>query len=82
MRRGESPANAEPRPAGKRGEAGQPQIDAIADLFGPLDEHRTPQVNPTTLAKMVQRKTPELIPLFERQVRRLICSATTNSGWK
>ena len=51
-------------------------------FFGALDEHRTPQVNPTTLAKVVQRKTPELIPLFERQVRRLICGATTNSGWK
>ncbi|KWR72627.1 hypothetical protein RN04_07325 [Arthrobacter sp. W1] len=62
---------ADPRLSGTLTDAGQPQIDAIADLFSVLDEYRTPQVNLTKLAKVVHRKNPELIPLFDRQVRRL-----------
>lgn len=62
---------ADPRLSGTLSDAGQPQLDAVADLFGVLDERQTPQVNLTKLAKVVHRKNPELIPLFDRQVRRL-----------
>lgn len=62
---------ADPRLIGTLTDAGQQQLDAVSDLFGILDEYPSPQVNLTKLAKVLHRKNPELIPLFDRQVRRL-----------
>lgn len=44
-------------------------FDAIADLFGILDERPTPQVGKTKLMKVLHRRRPELIPLFDENIR-------------
>lgn len=45
-------------------------LDAVADLFGILDEEPTSQVGKTKLMKVLHRKKPELIPLFDGNIRR------------
>lgn len=45
-------------------------LDIIADLFGILDEHPTQHVGKTKLMKVLHRKRPELIPLFDENIRR------------
>lgn len=59
------------RMTGTLANAGQAQIDAIADLFGLLDQHKSPMVGLTKLSKLVHRKMPALIPLFDSNVRSL-----------
>jgi hypothetical protein len=45
-------------------------LDAIGRLFAPLDAKPRPfGVKATTLAKVLHRKRPEFVPLFDRQVR-------------
>lgn len=52
-------------------DAGDQTLEAIADLFGVLDEEvPTPQVGKTKLSKVLHRKKPDLIPLFDKQVFR------------
>lgn len=51
-------------------QAGPETISAIADIFGILDTHPTPQVGKTKLMKVLHRKRPELIPLFDENIRR------------
>lgn len=45
-------------------------FDSIADLFGTLDEHPTCRVGKTKLMKVLHRRRPELIPLFDENIRR------------
>lgn len=59
------------RLAGTFAEAGQPQIEAIANLYGVLDGRKTPEVGLTKLSKLVHRKMPELLPLYDANVRAL-----------
>lgn len=51
--------------------AGPDTLAALADLFGILDDHRpTPEVGKTKLMKVLHRKRPRLIPLFDENIRR------------
>lgn len=60
-----------PVPVGQLEDAGEVTLEAIADLFGVLDEcSPTPQVGKTKLSKVLHRKLPDLIPLFDRNVFR------------
>ena len=63
-------ALANPALTGNLGDAGSETLDAIADLFGILDEAPTPYVGKTKLMKVLHRKRPELIPLFDENIRR------------
>lgn len=45
-------------------------LSAIADLFGILDNQPTHQVGKTKLMKVLHRKRPGLIPLFDENIRR------------
>lgn len=45
-------------------------LSAIADLFGILDKHSTPLVGKTKLVKVLHRKKPRIIPLFDENIRR------------
>lgn len=51
-------------------DAGPETLSAIADLFGILDSCPTPQVGKTKLLKVLHRKRPNLIPLFDASIRR------------
>lgn len=52
-------------------DANEQTIEAIADLFGILDDFRpTPEVGKTKLMKVLHRKRPRLIPLFDENIRR------------
>ncbi|GGJ69666.1 hypothetical protein GCM10007173_30510 [Glutamicibacter ardleyensis] len=63
---------ADPRLTGTFAEASQTTVEAIADLFGILDDHRpTDYVGKTKLLKVLHRKRPELIPLYDENIRRL-----------
>lgn len=42
--------------------------EAIADLFDVLEEKRADNVKLTTLSKVLQRKRPELLPLFDAKI--------------
>ncbi|WFP17249.1 DUF6308 family protein [Citricoccus muralis] len=62
---------ADPALDGTLEDAGDETLDAIADLFGVLDEYApTPQVGKTKLSKVLHRKLPALLPLFDKQVWR------------
>lgn len=50
--------------------ADQGTIDAIARLFGILDEKRPKHVSLTKLSKVLHRKRPELLPLYDRNIWR------------
>jgi hypothetical protein len=45
-------------------------LTAVADLFGILDEAPTAYVGKTKLMKVLHRKRPDLIPLFDENIRR------------
>lgn len=54
--------------------AGTETLEAVADLFGILDEHNdTAYVGKTKLLKVLHRKRPALIPLFDENIRQLYC---------
>lgn len=55
---------------GNFADAGPETLSAIADLFGVLDTHPTHQVGKTKLMKVLHRKRPSLIPLFDENIRR------------
>jgi hypothetical protein len=44
-------------------------LDAIVSLFGILEEKPTKHVQLTTLSKVLHRKRPELLPLFDANIR-------------
>jgi hypothetical protein len=44
-------------------------LEAIADLFDVLEEKPADNVKLTTLSKVVHRKRPELLPLFDAKIR-------------
>lgn len=48
--------------------AGSETIEAIVNLFGILEEHPTSYVRLTTLSKVLHRKRPELLPLFDKNI--------------
>lgn len=56
--------------AGDSADAGSKTLGAIANMFGILDKHPTRQVGKTKLMKVLHRKRPELIPLFDENIRR------------
>lgn len=43
-------------------------IDAMVNLFGILEEHPTSHVRLTTLSKVLHRKRPKLLPLFDKNI--------------
>jgi hypothetical protein len=43
-------------------------LDAIVDLFGILEEQPTKYVRLTTLSKVLHRKRPDLLPLFDDKI--------------
>lgn len=44
-------------------------LEAIADLFDVLEEKPADNVKLTTLSKVLHRKRPELLPLFDAKIR-------------
>lgn len=44
-------------------------LEAIADLFDVLEERPADNVKLTTLSKVLHRKRPELLPLFDAKIR-------------
>ncbi|MBO1266659.1 DUF6308 family protein [Arthrobacter cavernae] len=50
--------------------ADQPLIDRVARLFGVLDKRRPKHVSLTKLSKVLHRKRPGLIPLYDKNIRR------------
>lgn len=48
--------------------AGSETIEAIVNLFGILEEYPTSYVRLTTLSKVLHRKRPELLPLFDKNI--------------
>lgn len=63
---------ADPRLSGSLADAAPETIEALADLFGILDDYRpTKQVGKTKLMKVLHLKRPELIPLYDENIRRL-----------
>lgn len=60
----------DPALTGTLAEADQGTVDAIARLFGILDEKRPKHVSLTKLSKVLHRKRPELLPLYDRNIWR------------
>ncbi|RNL51870.1 hypothetical protein D7003_14815 [Arthrobacter oryzae] len=61
---------ADPRLKGTLKEAEDDTLEAIAELYGILDEHPQHQVQLTKLSKVLHRKRPELLPLYDENIRR------------
>lgn len=60
---------ADPALFGTLADAGQITMDALARLFGILDDYNPNQVGLTKLSKVLHRKRPELIPLYDENIR-------------
>ncbi|MDQ0676556.1 hypothetical protein QFZ36_004182 [Pseudarthrobacter siccitolerans] len=60
----------DPRLTGTLEEASGDTLDAIADLYGILDDHPQHQVQLVKLSKVLHRKRPELLPLYDKNVWR------------
>lgn len=60
---------ADPAMRGTFAGAEQPTLEALARLFGVLDDYKPNQVSLTKLSKVLHRKRPELIPLFDENIR-------------
>jgi hypothetical protein len=61
---------ADPRLRGTLQEADDDTLVAIAELYGILDERPQHQVQLTKLSKVLHRKRPELLPLYDENIRR------------
>lgn len=48
--------------------SGPATLEAIVNLFGVLEEHPTKHVRLTTLSKVLHRKRPALLPLFDDNI--------------
>jgi hypothetical protein len=55
---------------GSLAEAEGDTIEAIVDLYNLVNTAGAPQVRLTTLSKVLHRKKPDLLPLFDRNIRR------------
>lgn len=44
-------------------------LEAVAALYGVLDDHAVPQVKLVTLSKVLHRKRPHLIPITDSQIQ-------------
>ena len=51
-------------------------IEALADLFGILDRRELPGVRLTVLSKDLHRKRPDLIPLYDQNIKRCYLGGT------
>ena len=60
---------ADPDLKGTLAEAEDLALEALARLFGILDEHKPSEVGLTKLSKVLHRKRPELIPLYDKNIR-------------
>lgn len=60
---------ADPAMTGTLADAGQGTLDGLARLFGILDDYKPSQVGLTKLSKVLHRKRPELIPLYDENIR-------------
>lgn len=47
------------------------QLKSIAKLFGVLDDRKTPEVGLTKLSKVLHRKRPHLLPLYDKNIKYL-----------
>ncbi|MDQ1059739.1 hypothetical protein QFZ23_003640 [Arthrobacter globiformis] len=47
------------------------QLKNIAKPFGVLDDRKTPEVGLTKLSKVLHRKRPHLLPLYDRNIKHL-----------
>jgi hypothetical protein len=56
--------------AGTFDDAKPETLEAIADLFGVLDDFPVKHVGMTKLAKVLHRKRPGLLPLYDENIRR------------
>jgi hypothetical protein len=62
--------------AGPGGAAEWPELDAaIGALYAPLDERQGGHVSATTLSKVLHRKMPAHIPLYDSKIFWIYCSA-------
>jgi hypothetical protein len=61
---------ADPRLTGTLNDADDNTLEAIAELYGILDEHPQHQVQLTKLSKVLHRKRPDLLPLYDENIRR------------
>jgi hypothetical protein len=62
--------------AGPPGGSQWPEMDAaIGGLYAPLDERRGGHVTGTTLSKVLHRKMPAYIPLYDSKIFWIYCSA-------
>ena len=62
--------------AGPAGGTHWPELDtAIGALYAPLDERRGGHVSATTLSKVLHRKMPAYIPLYDSKIFWVYCSA-------
>lgn len=50
--------------------AGEKTLDAVVNLYNVVNEARTPYVKLTTVTKVLHRKRPHLLPLFDQNIRR------------
>lgn len=60
----------DPHLTGTLEEASNDTLDAIANLYGILDDHPQHQVQLVKLSKVLHRKRPELLPLYDKNVWR------------
>jgi len=60
---------ADPSLRGTLADAEQPTLEALAWLFGILDDYKPNQVSMVKLSKVLHRKRPELIPLYDENIR-------------
>lgn len=65
-----------------------PTLEKIARLYGVLDTHRPKYISLTKLSKVLHRKRPGLLPLYDRNIRHCYVYAhgapvpdTTNRSW-
>lgn len=61
---------ANPSLGGALSEATDETVEAIADLYGVLDMHKPKQVGLTKISKVLHRKRPALLPLYDKNIRR------------
>lgn len=59
-----------PALTGSFADADSQTLGAVADMFGILDRLPTQHVGKTKLMKVLHRKCPELIPLYDENIRR------------
>lgn len=59
-----------PELKGSLEQAEEETLDAVVDLYNVVNEAPTPYVKLTTVTKVLHRKCPRLLPLFDQNIRR------------